>query len=348
MVLVTTSYTMLGTSIHSSWGTLSTRSNPLNLFVTSTICSFISSQDQVFSTLYALHLPSKGLGFNNANYSKRMSVFDTCQKELCIGGRVEMMMGWIIGPKGFAGIFFALVSEFPLNCKLLSCVSIPALQLCLSQMISLKSNDELWLVFSAGALTDSFFPTVNILVSLLFSESLIWWGKCPNKDKETVNCFKSCRGKNFQALVGQLLPLVPCILSVAWSWEQTEFWGLCHLNSLLWGTWTYIPTVDVWLLQSLFMDRGCIWGGCFEKLLFSCWVVSDCDPMDCSLQSSSVHGISHARILEWIAISFSRGSSRPRDWTHVTGFGRQILTAEPAGNPLYEILSMRFTPSTTN
>ena len=134
-------------------------------------------------------------------------------------------MGRIIGPKGFAGIFFALVSEFPLNCKSSSYVSIPALQLCLSQMISLKRNDGLWLVLSAEASTDSFFPTVNILVSLLFSESLIWWGKCPNKDKETVNCFKSCIGKNVQTLVGQLLPLVPCILSVSWSWEQSGHLG---------------------------------------------------------------------------------------------------------------------------
>ena len=34
-----------------------------------------------------------------------------------------------------------------------------------------------------------------------------------------------------------------------------------------------------------------------------------CDPMDCSLSGSSVHGIFQARVLEWIAISFSRGSS---------------------------------------
>ena len=37
-----------------------------------------------------------------------------------------------------------------------------------------------------------------------------------------------------------------------------------------------------------------------------------CDPMDCSLPGSSVHGISQAKILEWVAISFSRGSSQPR------------------------------------
>ena len=43
-----------------------------------------------------------------------------------------------------------------------------------------------------------------------------------------------------------------------------------------------------------------------------------CDPMDCSLPGSSVHGILQARILEWVAIFFSRGSSRPRDQTQVS------------------------------
>ena len=42
-----------------------------------------------------------------------------------------------------------------------------------------------------------------------------------------------------------------------------------------------------------------------------------CDPVDCRPSGSSVHGISQARILEWVAISFSRGSSRPRDRTQV-------------------------------
>ena len=43
-----------------------------------------------------------------------------------------------------------------------------------------------------------------------------------------------------------------------------------------------------------------------------------CDPMDCSLPGASVHGIFQARILEWVAISFSRGSSQPRDQTQVS------------------------------
>ena len=51
-------------------------------------------------------------------------------------------------------------------------------------------------------------------------------------------------------------------------------------------------------------------------------------PMDCSLLGSSVHGISQARVLEWVAISYFRGSSWPRDQTCVScvsWFGRWIL-----------------------
>ena len=43
-----------------------------------------------------------------------------------------------------------------------------------------------------------------------------------------------------------------------------------------------------------------------------------CDPMDCSLPGSSVHEILQAIVLEWIAISFSRGSSQPRAGTRVS------------------------------
>ena len=50
-----------------------------------------------------------------------------------------------------------------------------------------------------------------------------------------------------------------------------------------------------------------------------------CDPMNCSPPGSFVHGTSQAKILEWIAISFSRESSWPRDWTGTSCNGRQIL-----------------------
>ena len=50
-----------------------------------------------------------------------------------------------------------------------------------------------------------------------------------------------------------------------------------------------------------------------------------CNTMNCSLTGSSVHGISQADILEWIAISFSRLSSWPRVWAHISWNGRWVL-----------------------
>ena len=53
-----------------------------------------------------------------------------------------------------------------------------------------------------------------------------------------------------------------------------------------------------------------------------------CNHVDCSLPGSSVHGMFQARILEWVAISYSRGCSQPRDRNGISCFsciGRQIL-----------------------
>ena len=71
----------------------------------------------------------------------------------------------------------------------------------------------------------------------------------------------------------------------------------------------------------------------WPSLLFSycyCYLVTKlcptlCDPMDCSPPSSTAHRISQARILEWVAISFSRGSFLPRNQTHISCIERQIL-----------------------
>ena len=52
---------------------------------------------------------------------------------------------------------------------------------------------------------------------------------------------------------------------------------------------------------------------------------NSCDPMECSPPASSVHRILQAKILEWVAIHFSRESSQPRDWTLVSCIARQIL-----------------------
>ena len=55
---------------------------------------------------------------------------------------------------------------------------------------------------------------------------------------------------------------------------------------------------------------------CCAESLQSCPTL--CDPMNCSPLGSSVHGILQASILEWVAISFSKGSFQPRDLTWVT------------------------------
>ena len=70
-----------------------------------------------------------------------------------------------------------------------------------------------------------------------------------------------------------------------------------------------------------------------------------CDPMKCSSPSSSVHEIFQARILEWVAISSSRGSSQPSDQTHVSCIScisRQILLRlHHLGSPKTHTLSQK-------
>ena len=58
-----------------------------------------------------------------------------------------------------------------------------------------------------------------------------------------------------------------------------------------------------------------------------------CNPIDCSLPGSPVPGILQARTLEWVAISFSRRSSQPRDPIHVSCTDKKFFTAEPPGKP---------------
>ena len=79
------------------------------------------------------------------------------------------------------------------------------------------------------------------------------------------------------------------------------------------------------------------------KSLQSCQTF--CDPVDCSLPGSSVHGTLRTRTLEWAAMPFSRGSSRPRDRTHspaASALAGGFFTTEPPGKPA----SPRYSQST--
>ena len=76
-------------------------------------------------------------------------------------------------------------------------------------------------------------------------------------------------------------------------------------------------------------------------------VVSDsCDPMDCSPTGSSVHGVFEARVLEWVAISFSRRSSQHRDRTWVSCIVGRRFTVWASGKSLKWLCSPYCLPVT--
>ena len=68
--------------------------------------------------------------------------------------------------------------------------------------------------------------------------------------------------------------------------------------------------------------------------------MSDCDPMDYSLPGSSVHGILQARILEWVAIPFSRGIPEFRDWSWVSCIAGRFFTIRATREAPYLCLCM--------
>ena len=65
------------------------------------------------------------------------------------------------------------------------------------------------------------------------------------------------------------------------------------------------------------------------KMFFAQLCPTLCDPMEYNLPGSSVQGILQARILGWVTIPFSRGSSQPRDQTRVSYIAGRFFTAEP-------------------
>ena len=84
------------------------------------------------------------------------------------------------------------------------------------------------------------------------------------------------------------------------------------------GTWLQRSSMrNLFLGKERIMFPDCDGSDCCCLVTKSC--PTFCDPMDTpGSPGSSVHGISQARILEWVAISFFRGSSRPRDWTPIS------------------------------
>ena len=79
---------------------------------------------------------------------------------------------------------------------------------------------------------------------------------------------------------------------------------------------SFLLDKPTWQNQHTQTQRNTIKACMRARELRSCLTL--CDPMDCSPPGSSVHGVLQARTLEWVARPSSRGSSRPRDWTHIS------------------------------
>ena len=143
--------------------------------------------------------------------------------------------------------------------------------------------------------------------------------KCPNSGFPTIQS----SGEPFWSAVmcwDSELEQVDKVLG--WKWNGTALWvigcarviGALERNIMV--RWAFSPASH-WLVVP--------WGiaAATVQSLSRVWLFRN--PMDYSPSGSFVHGILQARIQEWVAISFSRGSFWPRDRTHVSCIGRWVL-----------------------
>ena len=98
-------------------------------------------------------------------------------------------------------------------------------------------------------------------------------------------------------------------------------WSCLMFTTVLWG-------VIILILELRLNHMKCFAQSHLQYML--CLVAQSCptlcEPVDASPPGSSVHGILQGRILEWVAIPFSRGSSQPRDWTQVSRIAGRFFT----------------------
>ena len=90
--------------------------------------------------------------------------------------------------------------------------------------------------------------------------------------------------------------------------------------------WIKPICVDVYLAVLYSFPKDSLFLLCTCSVLVTQSCLTLCDPMDCSPPGSSVHGILQARILEWVSIHFSRGSSWPTDRTQVSCIAGRFFT----------------------
>ena len=167
-----------------------------------------------------------------------------------------------------------------------------------------------------------------------------WWPSLPNLPKMFVDC-----GFQPQTLAGSVWPQGR--LGSLWRDAQMRNQGG---PGGTWGIWkqsvshqpapSSLASALSLAVPEFLGHRNCeiINAHCLKLLVyFACpqaqWSPTLCNPMDFSPPGSSVHGILQARILEWVVMPSSRGSSQPRDRACVSCIASGFFTTEPPGKP---------------
>ena len=106
------------------------------------------------------------------------------------------------------------------------------------------------------------------------------------------------------------------------------------------------PETASYLIRQMGWSKGS-WDGRSSWWKWKVKVLDNCiwlfrDPMDCSPPGSSVHGILQARILEWVAILFSRGSSQPRNHTWSPALAGRFITTKHPRKPIVGVKNEDF------
>ena len=108
-----------------------------------------------------------------------------------------------------------------------------------------------------------------------------------------------------------------------WKYSQISLWWWLHnsVNALKCSELYIFNEWIIWYVNCISIKLHKV------KMLVAQSCLTLCDPIDCSPPGSSVHGILQARILVWVAIFCSRGSSRPRDRTQVSCVAGRFFAA---------------------
>ena len=135
---------------------------------------------------------------------------------------------------------------------------------------------------------------------------LQWWQSLPRYQNHT-DLLWTCWSATFWVLYFRNLEgIYPWLVGYSLWWQNTKLcWKPRFLREVV------FQAIDLSLAQIKLLFQLCVRS--VPQLCLTLW-----DPMDCSPPGSSVHGILQARTLEWVAMPFSRGSSQPRDQTHVS------------------------------